>query len=250
MKTPEVQECQKKRWEECGWNKRPPGMPELQPGRDCRDLLPMCVNSGMSPHCRLKLLPSPTHLQETSPHRRKKNIIYHVFCFLYIQQNIWVCDSNEERKITLSVTLREQSAAIFSRMRALNESTGLCAVCVPTEGRSTTGLFSVSPTLRWNRTLTYSEQAPSFRPPGERRAEDWVLQKQTKFQMRHSGRMSARVYRNSIPLLHATLENYSQLFPKTIHFFKSSPDKDQKNNCLWKFKGAFSRFFLYIKTPQ
>lgn len=177
---------------------------------------------------------------------KKKNIIYHVFCFLYSQQNIWVCDGSEERKITLTATLQAENSLLpFSQGCELLTK---ARVCVPAQGRSTTGLFSVSPTLRWNRTLTCSEQAPSFRPPGEQRAEDWVLQKQTKFQMRHSGRMSARVYRNSIPLLHATLENDSQPFPKTIHFCKSSPDKDQKigfrNTVL--FKGAVSSFFLIL----
>lgn len=138
----------KKRWEECGWNRGPHEMPELQPGRDCRDLLPKCVNSGMSPHCSLKLRPSPTHLQETSPHRRKKkkNIIYHVFCFLYSQQNIRVCDGSEERKITLTATLQAENSLLpFSQGCELLTK---ARVCVPAQGRSTTGLFSVSPTLR------------------------------------------------------------------------------------------------------
>lgn len=169
-------------------DREPPGMPELQPEQDCRDLLAICVNSGMSPHCSLKLL-SHASTGNIPPQEGETHIIYHVFCFLYIQQNIWVCDGSEGNKNNADsyTTSWEQSPAIFSRMRALKESTGLCAVCVLAQGRSTTGLFSVSPTLRWNRTLTYSEQAPSFRPPGERREEDWVLTKQTKFQMRHSG---------------------------------------------------------------
>lgn len=94
----------------------PHGKPELQPEQD---LLLLCVNSGMSLQCTLKLPPSPTHLQEISP-LRKNNIIYHVLCFLYIKLNIWVCDSRAEKfKITL---LHYKSPAIFLRMRALNES--------------------------------------------------------------------------------------------------------------------------------
>ncbi len=74
MKNLEGQGCQKKEvgrvWVEQG----PPGKPELRPERDCRDLLPLCVNSEMSPHSTLKLLQSPTHLQETSPDRKKHKL--------------------------------------------------------------------------------------------------------------------------------------------------------------------------------
>lgn len=117
----------KKRWEECGWNRGPHGMPELQPGRDCRDLLPMCVNSGMSPHCSLKLQPSPTHLQETSPHRRKKK--HYLPCLLlplYTAKYMSLWRQRREKNNADCYTMsREQSPAIFSRMRALNESTVL-----------------------------------------------------------------------------------------------------------------------------
>lgn len=119
--------AKKKRWEECGWKRGPHGMPELQPGRDCRDLLPKCVNSGMSPHCSLKLQPSPTHLQETSPHRRKKK--HYLPCLLlplYTAKymSLW-WQRREKNKADCYTTSREQSPAIFSRMQALNESTGL-----------------------------------------------------------------------------------------------------------------------------
>lgn len=102
-------------------------------------------------------------------------------------------------------------------------------LCVPPQGHSTTGFFNVSPTHGWNRTLTYSERAPGFRPPGEQRAEDWLLQKQTTFQMRLSGRMSVWVYRNSpFPLLHTAQKIIHKNSKRSRACSRASPYKNSK----------------------
>lgn len=103
-------------WEEQG----PPWRPELQPERDHRDLLPLYV---MSPHNSLKLPPVPHIYRKHPPTGRQKIIIYRVFCFLYIENNIWVCDGGPENKERGPLRYykgwtRALSADVFSKMRA------------------------------------------------------------------------------------------------------------------------------------
>ncbi len=123
-------ECQTKEvgrvWVEWG----PPGKPELWPERDCRDLLPLCVNSEMSPIAHLNYRQVP-RIYRKHPQTEKKHKSPCLLLSLYTA--IYMMQSREIKTVQTPITsiCWAWCPAIFSRMWVFNESTGLAAVCVP-----------------------------------------------------------------------------------------------------------------------
>lgn len=120
----------KKRWEECGRNRGPLG--SLSYGRsETAETSCLCVwTQRCLPIAPLNYRQVP-HIYRTQPCKEK---IHNLPCLLLLYIAIYIslwrqCREKKKRMLTASWAW---SPAIFSRMWAFNESTGLATVCVPT----------------------------------------------------------------------------------------------------------------------
>ncbi len=83
-------ECQTKEVGRVWVERGPPGKPELWPERDCRDLLPLCVNSEMSPIAHLNYRQVPL-IYRKHPQTEKKHkspcLLLSLYTAIYMMQS-------------------------------------------------------------------------------------------------------------------------------------------------------------------
>lgn len=111
MKTPEVQECQKKRWEECGWMGGLLGCLSYSRSKTAETSWLSVWTQGCLPIAALNYC--PTHLQETFPHRRGKNTLFTMSFASFIYSKIYESVTAVKRiKITLTATLQAENSLL------------------------------------------------------------------------------------------------------------------------------------------